>query len=340
MRVAIVRLTSLGDIIFCMAALQVIKRALPESRITWVADAKFADILDHNPDLDAVVKLGLKGLKRDFSWQRLAGEYRKLEQAGSFDLAIDLHGMLKSAVIARKLARTSFGFHRSVAKEPLTCFFYRGSFAPSLSLMPVYRYALLAAQALGIEISEQELVEKRPFLFYSPEDREATDGYFDAGRKQLLLVPGTSLGAKNYPEEKLAELAGSLGEKVLLCHGNDLELQTALRIAERSANVSVLPRLNLNQLKAVVSRCDLVIGGDTGPTHIAWANNVPSISLFGPTAPCTYATQINRVVLPSAGIGRPMHEIELPVILEHARQLLAIRRQTTADSTCRATGER
>lgn len=323
MKVAIVRLTSLGDIIFCMAVLQVIKRALPESSITWFADAKFADILDHNPDLSSVVKLELKGLKRNFSWQRLAGEYRKVAQSGRFDLAIDLHGMLKSAVIARKVGRTSYGFHRSVAKEPLATLFYQRHLAPPLSLMPVYRYALLAAEALGIELREDDLVEKSPFLFYGAADREATDSYFDAGRKNLLLVPGTSLGAKNYPEEKLAELARSLGENVLLCHGNDLELQTAGRIAERSPNAVILPRLNLNQLKAAVSRCDLVIGGDTGPTHIAWANNVPSISLFGPTPPCTYATKINRIVLPPAGVGRSMQEIEQSEILRHAVQLLS-----------------
>jgi heptosyltransferase-1 len=322
-RLAIVRLTSLGDIIFCMAGLQIIKRALPECSITWFADAKFADILDHNPDLDAVVKLELKGLKRDFSWQRLAGEYRKVTQSGSFDLAIDLHGMLKSAVIARKVAAASCGFHRSVAKEPLTAFFYRRSFAPPLSLMPVYRYALLAAHSLGIELKEEQLMEKRPFLCYSPKDLEATEPYFQAGRKNLLLVPGTSLGAKNYPEEKLAGVAGRLGENVLLCHGNDQELQSAQRIAERCSNAVILPRLNLNQLKAAVSRCDLVIGGDTGPTHIAWANNVPCIALFGPTPPCTYPSGINRIVLPAGGVGRPMQEIEESVILGHAGQLLA-----------------
>ena len=323
MKIAIVRLTSLGDIIFCMASLQVIKRALPESRITWFADAKFADILDHNPDLAAVVKLELKGLKRDFSWRKLSGEYQKLTQSGEFDLAIDLHGMLKSAVIARKVAAVSIGFHRSVAKEPLTALLYRRSFAPPLSLLPVHRFALLAACSLGIELNEEDLVQKRPFLFYCDEDRAATDSYFDARRKNLLLVPGTSLGAKNYPEEKLADLAISLGENVLLCHGNDRELQAATRIAKRTATAVILPRLNLNQLKAAVSRCDLVIGGDTGPTHIAWANNVPSIALFGPTPPCTYATDTNRIVIPAGGVGRPMAEIEQSAILTHARQLLA-----------------
>ena len=323
MKIALVRLSSLGDIIFCMAVLQVIKRALPESSITFFADSKFADILDGNPDLDRIVKLDLKGVKKGFSLRRLAGEYQKLAQAERFDLAIDLHGMLKSAIIARKLGRASFGFHRSVVKERWATFCYDRSAAPPLHLLPVYRFASLAAQALGIELREADLIDKRPFLFYAPEDLLASDPYFPAGRKNVLLVPGSSLGSKNYPVEKLVELCGGLGENLLLCHGSEQELETAKRIAAATAHATVLPRLNLNQLKAAVSRSSLVIGGDTGPTHIAWANNVPAISLFGPTPPCTYATEVNRIVLPQGGVGRPIGEIAVAEILRQAGELLA-----------------
>ena len=323
MKVALVRLSSLGDIIFCMASLQIIKRALPGCSLTFVADSKFADILDHNPDLDRVVKLDLKGVKKNFSWQRLSAEYRKVARAEGLDLAIDLHGMLKSAVIARKLGHVSFGFHRSVVKERWATLCYHQSAAPPLHLMPVYRYALLATQALGIELKEADLVEKRPFLFFAPEDRQASDPYFPAGRSNVLLVPGSSLGAKNYPLEKLVALCKGLRENLLLCHGSEEELQTARRLAGALPHVTVLPRLNLNQLKAAVSRADLVIGGDTGPTHIAWANNVPAISLFGPTPPCTYASALHRIVLPAAGAGHPIGEIAVADILRHARELLA-----------------
>ena len=87
-----------------------------------------------------------------------------------------------------------------------------------------------------------------------------------------------------------------LGENILVCHGNDRELQTAQTIAAQTGNVRVLPRLDLNQLKAAVGRADLVIGGDSGPTHIAWGCGVPSITLFGATPVCFQPTAINRVI--------------------------------------------
>jgi heptosyltransferase I len=123
--------------------------------------------------------------------------------------------------------------------------------------------------------------------------------------------------------EKLVQLCDGLRENILLCHGSEQELETAQRIAAAAPHATVLPRLNLNQLKAAVSRSSLVIGGDTGPTHIAWANNVPAISLFGPTPPCTYATHVNRIVLPAGGVGRPIGEIAVADILGQAGELLA-----------------
>jgi heptosyltransferase I len=319
-KIALVRLSSLGDIIFCMAALQVIKRALPDSSITFFADSKFADILDHNPDLHRVVKLDLKGIRKGFTWKRFSAEYRKLADPERFDMAIDLHGMLKSAIVARKVGVASFGFHRSVVKERWATFCYDRTAAP---LLPVHRYALLAAQALGITLREEDLVDKRPFLFYSPADRQASDPYFPASTRNVLLIPGSSLETKNYPVEKLVTLCDGLRENILLCHGNEQELQIAQRVAAATPHAIILPRLNLNQLKAAISRADLVIGGDTGPTHIAWANNVPSVSLFGPTPPCIHPSALNRIVLPAAGVGRPVHEIAVSDILRHAGELLA-----------------
>jgi len=56
--------------------------------------------------------------------------------------------------------------------------------------------------------------------------------------------------------------------------------------------------MSLNELKALIDSCDLVIGGDSGPTHMAWALNKPSITIFGPTPKDrnTFKTNINLTV--------------------------------------------
>jgi len=297
MNIALVRLTSLGDIILAMASLQVIRHALPECRITWVADKRFADILDHQPDIHQVVAIDLKGLKRQKPlFTAVATEYRLLSALGPFDAVIDLHGMIKSAVIAAILGGKRSGFERNVRKEGLAGLFYNRTVPVTLEQPAVCRYATLAAHSLGLAFQPSDLAAPRPYLFWGAEDRVATDEYFSGERRNIIFVVGTSAGYKNYPSEKFAQLANLLGENILICHGSQQELATAQRIADQSPHVRVLPPLNLNQLKAAIGRSDLVVGGDTGPTHIAWGCGVPSITLFGATPVCICPTERNRVI--------------------------------------------
>jgi heptosyltransferase-1 len=96
-------------------------------------------------------------------------------------------------------------------------------------------------------------------------------------------------------------------------------------------NIKVMPKMDLNSLKALIAHTDLLIGNDTGPTHMAWALNKPSITLFGPTPVSrVYQTDINKVVK-SASIVNPfklnkqdysINEIDENEIIELAKALL------------------
>jgi len=330
MKIAFVRLTSLGDIILAMASLQVVRRRLPESHITWVAERRFADILDHNPDIQQIVRVDLKEMKRKKSLSALRAGYRSLALCGDFDAVIDLHGMLKSSVIAAILGGVRHGFARQMRKEPLAGLFYNRTVPVSLDLPAACRYATLAAHSLGLDFRRDELCPPEPYLFWGAGDSAATEEFFATNKRSILLVPETSAHYKNYPPEKFARIANQLQENILVCHGNQQEFLTASLIAESAPHVRVLPRLNLNQLKAVVGRCDLVIGGDSGPTHIAWASGVPSITLFGATPVCICPTARNRVIKTPSLVNlrrhdttdRSVRDIPEHVIIELARELL------------------
>ncbi|MBT1071373.1 lipopolysaccharide heptosyltransferase I [Pelotalea chapellei] len=303
MRIALVRLSSLGDIILCLASLQIIRRHLPDSHITWVADRRFADILDHHPDIQQVIKIDLKTLQKQKSLSGILEEYRRLRSVGKFDVIIDLHGMIKSAAISSILGGKVSGFDRKLIKEPLSSLFYNCTYHVPLELPAVSRYAALTSMSLGLDLQQPELCPPQPYLHWTTADNTITDPYFSKERRNILLVPETSAPYKNYPPKKYARLASLLGENILICHGNQQELEAAKAIAEQHSHIRLLPRLNLNQLKAAVGRSDLVIGGDSGPTHIAWACGVPSITLFGATPVCICPTPINRVIKTSSQVN-------------------------------------
>lgn len=296
MKIALTRLSSLGDIILCMPSLQLLRRHLPVCQIFWVTDRRFAGILDHQPDIQQVISIDLKGIKKRFSLKGFAQEYRNLSSAGPFDIVIDLHGMIKSAIANSLLGGRRFGFDQKVIKEPLSSFFYQQTFSVPLELPAACRYASLVMQSLELPFQLSDLAEIKPFLFWNEDDIAITKSFFSKENRNIIFVPETSARNKNYPPERFVRLAAILGENILICHGNQQEFLTATNIAKYSPNVKVLPRLNLNQLKAAIGHADLVIGGDSGPTHIAWGCGVPSITLFGATPVCICPTPKNRVI--------------------------------------------
>jgi heptosyltransferase-1 len=330
MKIALTRLSSLGDIILCMPCLQLIRRHLPDSHITWVTDRRFADILDHQPDIRQIIRIDLKGIKKQRSLSGLVQEYRNLTSAGRFDAVIDLHGMIKSAITNSLLGGRCYGFDRRMLKEPLSSLFYQQTFPIPLELPAACRYVTLAMQSLALPFQVSELSDLKPFLFWSEEDLAITDRFFSKESRNILFVPETSARNKNYPPERFARLAALLEENILICHGNQQEFLTATSIAESVPHAQVLPRLNLNQLKAAIGRADLVIGGDSGPTHIAWGCGVPSITLFGATPPCICPTHINRIIKTSTQVNlRKPDTSDLSIghiaeedILQIARELL------------------
>jgi len=109
------------------------------------------------------------------------------------------------------------------------------------------------------------------------------------------LILGASFPSKIYPVENYAEIANSINARFVAIWGSDKEKKMALKLVSNSKNVTIAKKLSLNELKELISTADLVIGGDTGPTHLAWALNVPSITIFGstPMERNCYRTRIN-----------------------------------------------
>ncbi|MDD1611869.1 MAG: lipopolysaccharide heptosyltransferase I, partial [Methylococcaceae bacterium] len=110
-------------------------------------------------------------------------------------------------------------------------------------------------------------------------------------------VIGSTWPSRNYPADKYVKIADVLQQNCVVIWGSEQEKKSAEQMASQSAFIRVAPKLDLNHLKALIARADLVIGNDTGPTHMAWALNRPSITIFGPTPVSrVYQTQINKVV--------------------------------------------
>ena len=281
--IAVIKLSALGDIVHAVVILQFIEKHLPKAKITWFADAKFSDILFLCPKISRVVSLPLKN-----------GEYKKsleliasTKQEGKFDYVIDLQGLIKSAAVAKLLGKNSYGFDKFSVKEPLAALFYRHKFNCDYGENIILRNLKLTAFALGFSFSEDEILAKQPCF-------SAQQSKFESSKKKILIAPFASEPSKIY--DKFSDVIALLGDpqnEIFVCFNGEKEEKEALNLIKNS-NAKTL-NLSLKELASFISSCDLVIGNDSGVTHIAWAQNRPSITLFGnrPAERNAFASPVN-----------------------------------------------
>ena len=274
MKIAIVKLSALGDIIHSAFVLQFIKEKIPDIQIDWIVEEGFSSILENNPHVDEIKTVNLKAIKSDK--KAIISEIKKIRSFGSYDLVIDFQGLIKSAIVSKLLSKNIAGFDKNSTREGIASLFYTKGYDIPYDLNTIDRYRLLASKALDIEISKDEVMKKEPYMLYK-------DDITLSSKANIIFIIGANWKSRVYPKELLLEVANSLEANILIPYGNSEEKTVGEWLEKNSKNITLLPKMNLNALKATISKADLLIGNDTGPSYIAWANNVPSIILFGPT---------------------------------------------------------
>ena len=330
MKIAIVKLSALGDIVHAMVALQFIKAHTPAIQIDWIVEERFAEVLKNNPDIDNILTVNLKSLKSN-----KMGIFQQIKAVrnyalNNYDLVIDAQGLIKSAIAARLLGKHIAGFDTDSIREKAASWFYDVKLACSFDTNAIARNAFVLSRPLGITITTEQVLNKKPFLFFNNEDPHVYN-FLRKDQKNIVLVIGSSWASKNYPADKFVKIALALQQNCLVVWGSEQEKEKANWMSTQSGLIQVMPRLDLNSLKALIAKADLLIGNDTGPTHMAWALNRPSITIFGPTPiRMAYQTGINKVVK-SASIVNPfklnrldfsIKDIDENEIIESAKALL------------------
>jgi len=296
MKIAIVKLSALGDIVHAMVALQFIKKNHPNAIIDWIVEKSFKEILANNPDINQIYTVSIKKAKQQKSFKLLLKEFKKLRKLQRYDIVIDAQGLVKSAIVSRLIpSDITFGFDKDSLRESFAAKFYTHTCKIDYSENIIKRNAFVMASALNFNILNDDILNKKSFLYSSCKSKFSE---LSKDKSNVLLIPGASFESKIYPIEKYAELAKRLDANFIVLWGNESEKKMASQMQKLSPIIKITNKLTLDELKTFIAQMDLVIGGDTGPTHIAWALNIASITLFGSTPGYrnTYTTDINRII--------------------------------------------
>jgi len=298
MKIAIVKLSALGDIVHAMAVMQFIKNNNNKILIDWIVEKNYKGLLEFHPDINKIHIINIKQAKKKKSLLLLFSELKKTKKFGPYDLVVDMQGLIKSALISRLVpSAVTLGFHKTSTRERIASILYNKTFKYDYDENVIERNLAIITFALGLDFNKKEILQKSPFLYSS---KQYVFEDLSNIKKNILLIPGASYLAKCYPMEKFVELTKKIDTNFIIIWGNENERAVANKIKYQSTNinVNVSEALSFDVLISLINQVDLVIGPDTGPTHMAWALNIPSITLFGPTPGLrnTYITKINKVI--------------------------------------------
>ncbi|MDF1874431.1 lipopolysaccharide heptosyltransferase I [Sulfurimonas sp. SAG-AH-194-I05] len=291
MKICIVKLSAMGDIIHAMVALQFIKKEMPHVTIDWIVEESFKGVLGDNPHINNILLVNLKKIKKNkseiFTQYKLLKKYSK----NNYDIVIDAQGLLKSALVSKIIgAKVIAGFDKDSIREGIASLFYTKTTHIAYDANTIDRNAIVLCKSLGISINSNMIAKKEKFLYATSYVKGLCDTF-------NLFVIGSTWESRNYPKEKFIEIAEALQTTTYIVWGSKEEKQKALWMQEKSPYLHMLKKGSLDSLKNVISRCSLLIGNDTGPTHMAWGLNIPSITIFGPTPiNRVYITDINKVI--------------------------------------------
>jgi predicted lipopolysaccharide heptosyltransferase III len=296
LKILLLRLRLIGDVVFTTPLVAALRRAYPDARIAYLVEPAAAPIVEGNPHLDEVIVAPRRrGIRRVFDDLQLA---RRLRRA-RFDLVIDLHGGPRSAWLAwTSGARERIGYDIDGRR---------------------WMYTRVAPRARELQPrhsvqNQWDLLEAIPGWTGAPPDRtrdrieiplvDAADRRMGERLARMGVVDGDDIVVvhvsagnpfRRWPEAFFAETAaavarGGARRRIVFSSGpSDREAAARIaadarvRLGAGADRIIDLGEFDLPELRALIARSRLFVGGDSGPLHVAAATDTPVVGIYGPT---------------------------------------------------------
>jgi heptosyltransferase-1 len=263
----------------------------------------FADIVALHPGIGTIHRVAIrrwrKALLKTPTWGEAAGLRRSLE-AGRYDLVIDAQGLMKSALIARLAGAPVVGFDLRSAREAAAAMLYARRQFVSRGQHAIDRMRQLFGQALGY-------MPDLSSLGFGIEPPRA--GGLSVSGPTAFLIHGTSRADKKWPAASWIETARLLADRGMTpvtTFASDVEREVAEAIGKAVPETVVVPKSPLRDVAALIGRSAMVVGADTGLTHLASAFGLPTVGIFVATEPGLTAPRGDYAGALTAAGGRPV----------------------------------
>ena len=288
--ILIIRLSAIGDVIMASALIPALRSAFPDARLVWLTEERHAGLLRSNPRLDAVATWPRRRWRQYIRTGRFRdcwGELRDLIgglRAERFDLVLDLQGLLKSgvwALLSGGKLRIGLG-SREGSQWLMSRVVGRGVISDRAG-----KEYLKLAWELGIEPGRFAMD-----IVPSGKEQEEAAALLEASGVNgpfAVIAPFTTRPQKHWFDERWMQLSARLaderGFRIVMLGGPADRDRANVIAAGMPGLINLAGQTSLGQCAAIIQKAALLIGVDTGLTHLGIAMQTPTLALFGSTRP-------------------------------------------------------
>lgn len=290
-RLLLVRTSAIGDVVFASPFAAAVKRTWPDCHVAWMVEPGIHELLTADPCIDELILWPKAEWKRLWKEKRFAAlfervrDFRRALRARRFDVAIDMQGLLKSGLLTwASGARRRIGLgSREGSQWLMTEVVKRGGIERRISSEYLY-----LAEQLGLDVGEflprlcvADTTEARVQALLAEHDL--------APGRYAVFAPFTTRPQKHWFEDAWQALGPKVRDAFGLTPvilGGPADKEAASRIASATPGmISLAGATRLPEAAALIRHAGLLVGVDTGLTHMGTAFATPTVALFGSTCP-------------------------------------------------------
>jgi len=288
-RFLVIRLSSIGDIVHALPAVAALGQSYPRAEIHWVIENRYAPLLEGNPSVHRVIPLDTLSWRGNLPPAAMVEETVKTfveMRRVAYEAAVDFQGLWKSAIIALLSgAKARVGLAEYWLREPSAAVFYTERVSAA-GRQHVIEENLALVEYLGARASLWQFP-----LPHTAEAEQYVEGQLArlGARDFIIINPGGGWKAKRWAPQNYAQLLRHLESRFtdqILLTGSPQENESISGILDSvgTKRASYFPS-SVVQFMALARRAKLLLGGDTGPLHLAAAVGTPVVAIYGPTDP-------------------------------------------------------
>lgn len=283
-------MSSIGDIVLTEPVVACLRAANPDAEIGFVIKERYADLVRGNPAITRIHTLTSGSPASLWNLCRDVGRHR-------YEALIDLHANLRSLLLSRSAAAGVVTRYRKRASgDAVRVRIGRAAYRSDRRLVDRYLDAL---SVLGIECARRRPRFHLDGRDVAPAERFLSEFGLPDG-SYAAIVPGSKWPTKMWPAGRFADVARALASEeglgILLLGSRDESALADGVAREVPGAVNAAGRASLGQTAALLKSARLVVGNDSGLTHIAMALDTPTVAIFGPTDPSQFDFEGHEVV--------------------------------------------